>query len=319
VNYRHHYHAGNFADVMKHVLLLQLVQALQQKEKGFLYLDTHAGRGSYDLAAAAAGETHIRTSEWPDGLGRLWALGALGVGGAAAGERETEVEAEVDTGGTPVPRRSEVMPKAVADYVARVRGFDRSQGNVGTTPRFYPGSPMWVSLLARAQERLVFCERQPDEVRALQERFQFSDGVQSREVDGYGALKALLPPLEKRALVLIDPPFEAQDEWARVITAVKDGLRRLPGGVYAVWYPLTERAKVDLFFAELRALNLPPTLAIELWVNPPLAKMKGCGLLVVNPPWKFDGEAAETVEFLAKVLAQGPGARGDLIWIEREK
>ena len=317
MNYRHHYHAGNFADVMKHVLLLQLVQALQQKEKGFLYLDTHAGRGSYDLTAAEMGDTHVRTAEWPQGLGRLWALS----GGAAAGERETEtkVEAEVDTGKTPVPRRSEVMPTAVADYVARVRAFDRSQGNAGAKPRFYPGSPMWVSLLARAQERLVFCERQPDEVRALQERFQFSDGVQSREADGYGALKALLPPLEKRALVLIDPPFEGQDEWARVVTAVKDGLRRLPGGVYAVWYPLTERAKVDLFFTELRALELPPTLAIELWVNPPLAKMKGCGLVVVNPPWKFDGAAAETVEFLAKTLAQGPGARGDLIWIEREQ
>jgi 23S rRNA (adenine2030-N6)-methyltransferase len=299
VNYRHHYHAGNFADVMKHVLLLQLVQALQQKEKGFLYLDTHAGRGSYDLVAAAAGDTHARAPEWPEGLGRLWAQEGAG---------------DAKSLGVNM-----VMPKAVADYVARVRIFDRSQGNVGATPRFYPGSPMLASLLARAQERLVFCERQPDEVKLLRDRFQFSDGVQSRETDGYGALKALLPPLEKRALVLIDPPFEAQDEWARIVAAVKDGLRRLPGGVYAVWYPLTERAKVDLFFSELRALELPPTLAVELWVNPPAAKMKGCGLVIVNPPWKFESEAAETVEFLAKVLAQGPGARGDLIWLVREK
>lgn len=299
MNYRHHYHAGNFADVMKHVLLLQLVQALQQKEKGFLYLDTHAGRGSYDLVAAATGDTHARAPEWPEGLGRLWVQ-------EGAGDAKS-------------PGVNTVTPKAVADYVARVRTFDRSQGNVGATPRFYPGSPMLVSLLARAQERLVFCERQPDEVKLLRDRFQFSDGVQSRETDGYGALKALLPPLEKRALVLIDPPFEAQDEWARIVTAVKDGLRRLPGGVYAIWYPLTERAKVDLFFSELRALDLPPTLAVELWVNPPVAKMKGCGLVIVNPPWKFESEAAETVEFLAKALAQGPGARGDLIWLVREK
>jgi len=287
MNYRHHYHAGNFADVMKHVLMVQLVRALQKKEKGFLYLDTHAGRGSYDLAAAAAGDTHARAPEWPEGVGRLWE-------GAA-------------------------IPEAVADYVAQVRAFDRSQGNVGTTPRFYPGSPMLVSLLARAQERLVFCERQPDEVKVLRDRFQFSDGVQSRETDGYAAVRAVLPPLEKRALVLIDPPFEAQDEWAQIVATVKDGLRRLPGGVFAAWYPLTERAKVDRFFMELRRLALPPTLAVELIVNPPGAKMIGCGLLIVNPPWKFADEAAETVEFLAKVLAQGRGARGDVIWLVAEK
>ena len=293
MNYRHHYHAGNFADVMKHVLLVQLVRALQKKEKGFLYLDTHAGRGSYDLAAAAIGDTHARAPEWPEGVGRLWNRGAAA--------------------------DAAVMPEAVAEYVTQVRAFDRSQGNVGATPRFYPGSPMLVSLLARGQERLVFCERQPDEVKVLRDRFQFSDGVQSRETDGYGAVRALLPPLEKRALVLIDPPFEAQDEWAQVVAAVKDGLRRLPGGVYAVWYPLTERAKVDLFFMELRRLELPPTLAVELIVNPPGAKMVGCGLLIVNPPWKFADEAAAAVEFLATVLGQGRGARGDLIWVEREK
>jgi 23S rRNA (adenine2030-N6)-methyltransferase len=153
----------------------------------------------------------------------------------------------------------------------------------------------------------------------LKERFQFTDGAQVRPADGYGAVRAVLPPLEKRALVLIDPPFEAQDEWAQIVATLKEGLRRLPGGVYAVWYPLTERAKVDLFFAELRRLALPPTLAVELVVNPPAAKMVGCGLLVVNPPWKFADEAAETVEFLANVLAQGRGARGDLIWLVPEK
>jgi 23S rRNA (adenine2030-N6)-methyltransferase len=295
VNYRHHYHAGNFADVMKHVLLVQLVRALQQKEKGFLYLDTHAGRGSYDLAAAATGDTHARAPEWPEGVGRLWSGGAAGAADGGA------------------------LPAGVAEYVAHVRAFDRSQGNVGATPRFYPGSPMLVSLLARAQERLVFCERQPDEVKVLRDRFQFSDGVQARETDGYGAVRAVLPPLEKRALVLIDPPFEAQDEWAQIVAALKDGLRRLPGGVYAVWYPLTERAKVDRFFAELRRLELPPTLAVELIVNPPAAKMVGCGLVILNPPWKFAEAAAETVEFLAKALAQGRGARGDLIWLVPEK
>lgn len=300
MNYRHHYHAGNFADVMKHVLLVQLVRALQKKEKGFLYLDTHAGRGSYDLAAAATGDTHARTPEWPEGVGRLWSRGAAGIDGARAGAAEP-------------------LPAGVAEYLALVRDYDRRESNATAEPRFYPGSPTLVSLVKRPQERLVLCERQPDEAAALKERFQFTDGAQVRPADGYGAVRAVLPPLEKRALVLIDPPFEAQDEWAQIVATLKEGLRRLPGGVYAVWYPLTERAKVDLFFAELRRLALPPTLAVELVVNPPAAKMVGCGLLVVNPPWKFADEAAETVEFLAKVLAQGRGARGDLIWLVPEK
>jgi 23S rRNA (adenine2030-N6)-methyltransferase len=294
VNYRHHYHAGNFADVMKHVLLVQLVRALQKKEKGFLYLDTHAGRGSYDLAAAATGDTHARTPEWPEGVGRLWNRGD-----------------GIDT--------AEALPPGVSEYLQHVREYDRRESNATAEPRFYPGSPTLVGLVTRPQERLVLCERQPEEAAALKARFQFTDGAQVRETDGYGAVRAVLPPLEKRALVLIDPPFEAQDEWAQIVAALKDGLRRLPGGVFAVWYPLTEGAKVDLFFMELRRLELPPTLAIELIVNPPAAKMVGCGLLILNPPWKFADEAAETVEFLAKVLAQGRGARGDLIWLVPEK
>lgn len=294
MNYRHHYHAGNFADVIKHALLIRLMRLLQQKERGFLCLDTHAGRGTYDLTEAATGDTHARAPEWPDGIGRVWAHDATGA-------------------------EARPLPAGLADYVELVRGYDRSQGNRGATPKFYPGSPMLMSLLARAQERLVFCERQPDEVKPLRDRFQFSDGVQVRETDGYGAVRALLPPLEKRALVLIDPPFEAQDEWAQIVEAVRDGLRRLPGGVFAIWYPLTERAKVDRFFAELGRLELPPTLAVELDVDPPMAKMKGCGLVVVNPPWKFAEEAETIVKFLGQTLAQGPGARGDLIWLVREK
>ena len=289
MNYRHHYHAGNFADVMKHALLVQLVRALQKKDKGVLCLDTHAGRGSYDLAAAATGDTHARTPEWPEGVGRLW----------------TRPAAE--------------LPPGVAEYVELARAYDRREGNATPEPRFYPGSPLLVSFIARPQERLVLCERQPEEAAALKERLQFTQGAQVRETDGYGAVRALLPPLEKRALVLIDPPFEAQDEWAQIVAAVKEGLRRLPGGTFAIWDPLTERAKVDLFFAELRRLELPPTLAAELVVNPPRAKMVGCGLVVVNPPWKFDAEAATTVEFLAPLLAQGPGARGDVLWLVPER
>jgi 23S rRNA (adenine2030-N6)-methyltransferase len=289
VNYRHHYHAGNFADVMKHALLTQLARALQKKEKGFLALDTHAGRGAYDLTAAATGDTLARQPEWPEGIGRLWdALPAA-------------------------------LPDGVAEYVALVRDFDRRGGNRAVGPRYYPGSPALVEQIARPQDRLMLCERHPAEAAALKENFQFKPGVRIQAADGYAALRAQLPPPEKRALVLIDPPFEAQDEWAQIVAALREGLRRFPSGVYAIWYPLTERARVDFFFAELQALALPPTLAVELVVNPAAAKMKGCGLVVVNPPWQFAGAAETTVKFLADALAQGPGARGDVIWLVAER
>ncbi len=274
---------------MKHVLLGQLVRALQKKPRGFLVLDTHAGRGRYDLAAAATGDSLARKPEWPDGVGRLLARTDL--------------------------------PPAVAEYVAHVRDFDRRAGNLESAPRFYPGSPWLAQAQARPQERLVFCEKHPAECAALRAEFQFTPGAEVREMDGYTAIRALLPAPERRALVLIDPPFEAQDEFAQLATALGEGLRRFSGGVFAVWYPLTERARVDEFFTAVRALSPPPTLAAELTIAGERAamKMKGCGLLVINPPWQFDRDAAPGLAFLADALAQAPGGGGCMEWVVAEK
>ncbi len=289
MNYRHHFHAGNFADVMKHALLGRLLTALQRKEKGFLYLDTHAGRGGYDLTVAAQGDTLARQPEYPQGIGRLWARPDL--------------------------------PEGLAEYVALVRKFAEQKGAPDDTLRYYPGSPWIAQLLARPQDRLVFCEKQPDERERLDLEFGRAARVQVSALDGYGAPRALLPPPERRALVLIDPPFEAQDEFARVARAVAEGLRRLPSAVYAIWYPLTERARVDAFFAELLALPLPPTLELELTVagEQSALKMKGCGLVVINPPWQFDGEARRMLDWLAGALAQEPGGRAKSRWLVPER
>ncbi|MEI7551161.1 MAG: 23S rRNA (adenine(2030)-N(6))-methyltransferase RlmJ [Verrucomicrobiota bacterium] len=289
MNYRHHFHAGNFADVMKHALLGRLLTALQRKEKGFLYLDTHAGRGGYDLTVAAQGDTLARAPEYPQGIGRLWARPDL--------------------------------PEGLAEYVALVRKFAEQKGAPDDTLRYYPGSPWIAQLLARPQDRLVFCEKQPDERERLDLEFGRAARVQVSALDGYGAPRALLPPPERRALVLIDPPFEAQDEFARVARAVAEGLRRLPSAVYAIWYPLTERARVDAFFAELLALPLPPTLELELTVagEQSALKMKGCGLVVINPPWQFDGEARRMLDWLAGALAQEPGGRAKSRWLVPER
>ena len=296
MNYRHHYHAGNFADVLKHAVLLRLLSGLQAKEKGILYLDTHAGRGGYDLSAAAGGLTRPRAPEWPAGIGRLWS------------------------------RRD--LPPALADYVAAVRAFDgEARARAGAAespegPRFYPGSPRLAQARLRPQDRAVFCERQPEEAAALAEEFAGLRRVSAQAMDGYAAPRAMLPPPERRALVLIDPPFEAQDEWARIVDALGEGLRRLPAGTFAVWYPLTQRARVDAFYRDLlRIKDLPPCFTAELLIGGEGSELKlwGCGVLVVNPPWGSAGPLGELAAWLAPVLAQAPGATGGVHWLVPEK
>jgi 23S rRNA (adenine2030-N6)-methyltransferase len=291
VNYRHHFHAGNFADAMKHALVLGLARALQAKEKGALLLDTHAGRGRYDLAAAADGASLARRPEWPEGIGRLWA------------------------------RAGDAMPARVAELLALVREHDQAMGGAGERPRFYPGSPLLLRALARPVDRVAACELQPAEC----EELRLATGgrgrrIEVREADGYAALRAFLPPPERRALVLIDPPFEAKDEFAQIAAALREGLRRFASGVFAIWYPLTVRARVDEFFAAVRALHPPPALACELTIagEDSLLKMPGCGLLVINPPWRWDDEARGTLAFLAEALAQEPGGGARVEWIVQE-
>jgi 23S rRNA (adenine2030-N6)-methyltransferase len=177
-----------------------------------------------------------------------------------------------------------------------------------------------VQRLARPVDRLVLCELHPAECAALRAEFAALPRVAVQAEDGYTALRARLPPPERRALVLIDPPFEAADEFARLAAALAEGLRRFPSGTYAVWYPLTARAKVDEFLTAVRNLTPPPTLAVELEVAGADAaiKLKGCGLLVINPPWQFELEAGAIVRALAVLLAQAPGGGGRVDWIVPE-
>ncbi len=294
MNYRHHYHAGNFADVLKHAVLLRLLAGLQAKEKGILYLDTHAGRGGYDLSAAAAGSSREREPEWPKGLGRVWGR--------------------------------DDAPSEIVDYVAAVRKFDEEAGGAGAkaggAPRFYPGSPRLAAGRLRPQDRAVLCERQPEEREALAGEFAGARRVSVQEMDGYTAVRAMLPPPERRALVLIDPPFERGDEWARIVEALRGGLARLPGGVFAVWYPLTARARVDAFYRELLATpELPACFTVELLIGGEAAGLKlwGCGMLVLNPPWGSAAPLDGLARWLAPVMAQGEGAAGGVHWLVPER
>ena len=287
MNYRHQYHAGNYADVFKHVLLLLLLRAMQRKEKGFLYLDTHAGRGSYDLGEALllpGGRS--REPEWPDGVGRVW---------------------DKETG-------------PLADYAAMIRAHDRERGGAGDTVHYLPGSPWIAARAMRPQDRLALCELRADDAEALELSFGRERRAKVHAMDGYTALKALLPPPEKRALVLIDPPFENQGEFAAIEQGLGEALRRFPSGVYAVWYPLTERAGSQEFLQAVAGLGIP-SLAAELRVagDDSPSRMKGCGLLVLNPPWQIAGEIAAVLPVLRDALAAEPGATARSWWVVPER
>jgi 23S rRNA (adenine2030-N6)-methyltransferase len=285
MNYRHHFHAGNFADVMKHALVWRLARALQKKDKGVLFLDTHAGRGGYDLESAATGDSQARRPEWPDGIGRL--------------ESRTDV------------------PPSLSEYLAFVREHDRRQGNISSGLRFYPGSPLLWRELARPQDRLVLCEKHAEEHAALARTLSLTPRTVVQLADGYQALRAHLPPPERRALIMIDPPFEAPAEFADLAAALLTAWERFSTGVFAVWYPLTERARVDDFLNALRGAGTPPALTAELTIagERSTIKMRGCGLLVLNPPWQFDDEARALLKWIAPVLAQEPGGAARVGWL----
>lgn len=291
MNYRHHFHAGNYADVFKHVLLLQLIRAMQRKEKGFLYLDTHAGRGGYDLSTPSVlPDGRSREPEYPAGIGRLWES---------------------------APGKSAVFK----EYLELIRRFNDRQGAIGSELKFYPGSPWVAKLSLRAQDRMALFELRADDAEALDFDFARESKVTVQAIDGYTGLKAMLPPPEKRALVLIDPPFENKGEFADILQGVRDLLKRLPSAVCAIWYPVTERARVDQFHREFLELSPPPTLFAEINIagDGSLLRMKGCGLLVLNPPWQIDGEIRAALPELVKALKVDAGAGSQIGWLVPER
>jgi 23S rRNA (adenine2030-N6)-methyltransferase len=280
MNYRHAFHAGNFADVFKHAILLALLDALTAKDKPLCYFDTHAGRGRYALDDEEAG----KTGEWRDGIGRLF-----------------------DS-----PRLSASLRR----YVDAIRAF-----NPDGTLRNYPGSPLLAAGALRPDDRLVLCETQQDEAAALRALFRDDRRVHVHQRDGYAALNALLPPLEKRGLVLIDPPFEAQEgEFAAIEAALGSAHARWPNGVYAVWYPIKTRRTIAPFHRRMANGPFGEVLVAELLARPddsPL-RLNGCGMLIANPPWKLDATLAALLPPLRGVLAQSAGASENLRWLRGE-
>jgi 23S rRNA (adenine2030-N6)-methyltransferase len=276
MNYRHAFHAGNFADVFKHILLVRMLDYLKRKPAPFRYIDTHAGIGSYDLAGEEAG----RTGEWLEGIGRL-------------------LDAEIP---------AEIAP-LLEPYLSIVRERLES-GEPGRRKPRYPGSPVLAQAMLRPLDRMIFCELHPADVRALSRHTGKDRRVKIIEIDGYTGLRAYVPPVERRGLVLIDPPFEKTDEFAQVARSLAEAWKKWPTGGYCVWYPVKSVRDVDAFFEALVAGGVENILRVEFTVRQPApdSGLAANGLAIVNPPYVLEDEARTILPFLCDVLRQGPGS-----------
>lgn len=281
MNYRHAYHAGNFADVLKHMVLVALLDALKQKATPFCYVDTHAGRGRYDLRSVEA----RKTGEADEGFGVL--------------------------------RTATGLPPLLWKWLETVRAC-----NDGDDMRYYPGSPWFAAHLMREGDSAQLCELHPEEAAALRQVFHHDRRVHVHERDGYEAMKGLLPPKEKRGLVLIDPPFEAQEAEFRVIEkALKAAMEKWPTGMYAVWYPIKLRSHVQPFHRWLTRCGAKRVLVAEVLLRPddsPL-RLNGSGMVIVNAPWKLDETLRDSLRLLPRLLGTAGESEYRLSWLVNDE
>jgi len=315
MNYRHAFHAGNFADVFKHIVLARILVHLRQKPAPFRFIDTHAGAGLHDLN----GQEANRTGEWRDGIGRLAAV----------------------TSGRPIDAS---LTAPVAELLAPYLAACHADPGL---PRYYPGSPLIASRLMRPQDRLIACETEPNAIAALARHLRSpvpqltglairqtavalatrapdlspplrSDAPSARAkvlaVDGWTALIAYVPPEERRGLILIDPPYERADEFANLADVLVAAHRKWTSGIYMAWYPIKDRQGPDELLRALRPVAADKRLRAEISIGaserPP--GLRACGLIVLNPPWKLASELAIILPTLVDVLGCD-GERGYLI------
>lgn len=285
MNYRHSFHAGNFADVFKHALLSRILTYLCQKPAPVFYLDTHAGAALYDLEAEAA----LRSPEWVSGIGRL-----------------TEAE----------------LPEEAADVLGPYLRI-ALEGRAGNRLLSYPGSPVFAQRLLRDNDRMVLCELHPIDAKLVQENMGRDRRVKFRIGDGYQSLNPLLPPPERRGLVLIDPPFEQPSEWQDIATGINLALKKWPTGCYAIWYPIKQGNEGRALAKALDQTAMRSLLCAELLVAEPNQPgrhdrrgLAGSGLLMINPPFVLAAECEVMLPVLSDLLAQGePSWRAD--WLKQ--
>ncbi len=285
MNYRHHFHAGNFADVMKHVLLIELLNHLNAKEKPYCYIDTHAGEGLYNLSLAPS----QKSGEYLDGIHRLVQL-----------DRSVILQA----------------PKAIQTYLKDVAEL-RSQKSKG----WYPGSPWFSSQHLRPQDTAALFEMQPDVFSKLKYNIYDSRfGIHQR--DAYEGLLAMIPPAEKRGLVMIDPPYEVErKDFPQLVELLTAAHKKWATGVYVLWYPIKDRSMIDRFEKKMQKSGIKKQLICELcvWPDDTPIGLNGCGMLIINPPWQFADQAESILQWLFPHLKMNEtGGHAAVRWLVGE-
>lgn len=265
LSYRHAFHAGNHADVLKHYVLGLVLAHTAQKNKPFWYIDTHAGAGMYSLSEGYA----TQNAEFKDGINKLFATPDL--------------------------------PQSLADYVALIKSF-----NTGTLTH-YPGSPAIAERYLRADDKMRLFELHPNDYQLLNSNFAgFGKQVKIEMQNGFTGIKACLPPPTRRAVVLIDPPYEDKQDYQHVTEMIKDSLKRFATGTYIVWYPLLQRPEPTEMAESLMNLNVQDWLHVSMNVHAPSTEgfgMHGSGLFIIHPPWTLPQTLAETMPLLTQLLA----------------
>ncbi|MCM5555069.1 23S rRNA (adenine(2030)-N(6))-methyltransferase RlmJ [Pleomorphomonas sp. NRK KF1] len=277
MNYRHAFHAGNFADVLKHAVLARILAYLGRKDAGYRVIDSHAGIGLYDLAADEA----LRTGEWEGGVGRI---------------------------------RAARLSPALGDWLAPWQSALRAV-NGGDDLLVYPGSPAIATALGRLQDRYHFNELHPQDAATLAALFAGDRRVRVGSEDGYVTVRAQLPPRERRGVVVIDPPFEEPGEFDRLLRAVHDARKRFATGCLLIWYPIKDIAAVDAFLKGAAEAGYPRLVAIEQWVREPGGDgpLSGAGVLCANPPFTLADETEAILPELTRLLALDDGAGGRVL------
>lgn len=280
MNYRHAFHAGNFGDVLKHTALCLVLQHMRKKDSPFFVLDTHAGRGSYDLIGIEA----EKTGEAKAGIQKLW-------------------------------RVIERAPEGFAPYHQLLLKFNSKE-----VLKIYPGSPQLTNVLLRAQDRALFYEKHPGECAVLQGMMRGRKNIQVKCEDGWAALKAKLPPKERRGLVLIDPPFEQGDEFSQILENIMEAVKRFANGIYLIWYPIKALTDRDRLAKQLRQFKRVDILRCELHLRKPNhpKRLDGAGLVVINPPWKFSQQLHEALGFLMPLFEIDKGSAALVEYLVRK-
>ena len=280
MNYRHAFHAGNHADVLKHLVLSRLLALLAKKDAPYAYLDSHAGIGLYDLR----GDQATRTGEWLEGIQRVW--------------------------------QADDVPALFDDYLGVIRAL-----NPDGQLRYYPGSPEVARELSREQDRLQLDEKHPEDGQLLKANMKYDRRVAVHLGEGWHVPRALLPTAQKRAVLLIDPPFEQADELQRCAQAMKESIARMRQAVVAIWYPIKDQRQLKRFYQDLQGTGAPKLLRVELLVHAADnadVGLNGSGLAIANPPWGLEDELRSVLPWLGQNLGQTQGG-WKLDWLIEEQ